>query len=135
MENLSPFEQFNNTPNNRVARLTTWIDYLDKPCRLLALVRMDMYGTHMNNTRHVPDNEPDIEIANRTMNAIITKGGNLRALSEQTGISYSTLRRSLHQSRPDRRSFTVLQLYKIAAALNVPTSVLLPDELAARDAA
>jgi lambda repressor-like predicted transcriptional regulator len=81
------------------------------------------------------DNAADIEIANRIMNAMIIKGTNLKALSEAASISHSTLRRSLHQSRPDRRSFSFREFHRIAAALKVPASTLLPDELAERNAA
>jgi lambda repressor-like predicted transcriptional regulator len=75
------------------------------------------------------DNAADVEIANQIMNALIVKGMNLKSLSDATSISYSTLRRSLHQSRPDRRSFSFREFRRIAAALEVPASTLLPDEL------
>lgn len=75
------------------------------------------------------DNTADVEIANRIMNAMIVKGLSLKALSAETGISYSTLRRSLHQTRDDRRSFSFLEFHKIAAALTVQPSVLAPASL------
>lgn len=97
---------------------------------------MNTYGGYMNttsnrdNTRH-----PDTEVANRVMNAIIVKGSNLTKLAEAAGISYSTLRRSIHQERPDRRSFTIDELIAIARALNTPASALLPEDLTAEAAA
>lgn len=89
----------------------------------------------MATTNNGVDNQPDIEIANRITNALIIKGMNLRSLSRAAGISYQTLRRSLQQNRPDRRSFTFQEFHQIATALAVQPSTLLPDELAARDAA
>lgn len=89
----------------------------------------------MNTPTTQVDNAPDVEVADRIMNAMIVKGLTLKALSDATGISYSTLRRSLHQSRPDRRSFSFREFHQIADALNVQPSTLLPDELAARSAA
>jgi len=80
------------------------------------------------------DNAPDIVIANRIMNAMVVKGVNLKSLSAKTCISYSTLRRSLHQDRPDRRSLTFKEFHQISAALAVQPSTLLPDELAERAA-
>lgn len=77
------------------------------------------------------DNSADVELANKIMNAMIVKGVSLKALSAETGISYSTLRRSLHQSREDRRSFTFRQFHKIAEALEVQPSVLAPEALVA----
>lgn len=68
----------------------------------------------------------DTEIANRITNALIIKGTNVRALSDATGISYPTLRRSLKGGR----SLTFLEFSKIAAAINVPAATLLPDSLA-----
>lgn len=73
----------------------------------------------------------DAEIAERISNALVVKNVNVQALSEETGISYSTLRRSLRGGR----SLTFAEFYKIARALNLQPSSLLPDTLAARDAA
>jgi len=89
----------------------------------------------MTNSDNPTDNTTDLQIADRVMNTIIVKGTNLKALSEATGISYSTLRRSLHQMRPDRRSFSIQELCSIAAALKVQPSLLLPAELSSRSAA
>lgn len=77
------------------------------------------------------DNTADVEIANRIMNAMIVKGISLKALSAETGISYSTLRRSLHQSRDDARSFTFQQFHRIAEVLTVQPSALAPASLVA----
>jgi lambda repressor-like predicted transcriptional regulator len=89
----------------------------------------------MDTPQTQPDNSADVEIANRIMNAMVVKAVNLKSLSDTTGISYSTLRRSLHQSRPDRRSFSFREFRRIATALKVPASTLLPDDLAERSAA
>jgi len=67
----------------------------------------------------------DAEIGNRIANALIIKGSNVRALSDATGISYPTLRRSLTGGR----SLTFLEFAKIAAAIDVPPSALLPATL------
>ena len=90
----------------------------------------------MTNADGPTANTPDVQIANRVMNAIIVKGTNLKALAEETGISYSTLRRSLHQTSTNRRSFTIQELIAVAAALQIEPSALLPaDLLIAKDAA
>lgn len=96
---------------------------------------MNNYIGFMNNTRSRADNAADIQVADRIMHAMIVKGLTLKDLADETGISYSTLRRSLHQDRPDRRSITFQEFHKIAAALSLQPSALLPDTLAARDAA
>lgn len=81
----------------------------------------------MSNTDPQLNNHTDIEVANRIMNAIVTKGSSLTALAATAGISYSNLRRSLHQERKDRRSFKVNELANIAHALNIPAAALLPE--------
>lgn len=78
-----------------------------------------------------PDNTADIQIADRIMHTMIVKGISLKTLSADTGISYTTLRRSLHQTRPDRRSFTFREFVTIAAALDMKTHDLLPEILVA----
>lgn len=83
----------------------------------------------MNTSRVGPDNNPDAQIAHRILNALIVKGIDQKALASTTGISLSTLRRSLDQKRDDSRSLTIHQLSKIAEALEVPAYVLLPDTL------
>jgi len=64
----------------------------------------------------------DAEIGTRIANALIVKGTNIRALSDATGISYPTLRRSLTGGR----SLTFLEFNKIAAAIGVQPAALLP---------
>lgn len=71
----------------------------------------------------------DSEIAERILNALIVRGLSQQTLAQEIGISHSTLRRSLDQSRGDRRSFSILELTKIAGALNVKTSILMPTAL------
>ena len=67
----------------------------------------------------------DIEIADRIMHAMIVKGVSQRELSDETGISYPTLRRSLRGNR----SFTFKEFYRIAAVMALKPSLLLPAEL------
>lgn len=77
------------------------------------------------------DHNPDVEIGNRIANALIVKGTNAKTLSDITGISYPTLRRSLTGGR----SLTIREIGNIAGALNIPTGALIPAELTAQDAA
>ncbi len=67
----------------------------------------------------------DIQICDSIHHALIVKRMNVRALSDQTGISYQTLRRSLAAGR----SFTFREFGSIANALNVPPAALLPETL------
>lgn len=69
----------------------------------------------------------DTEIAERISNALIYKNVNARDLSIETGISYKPLLASLKGNR----SLTVVEFRKIAAAIKVKPSELLPDEVAA----
>lgn len=73
----------------------------------------------------------DAEIGNRITNALIVKGTNIQSLSDATGISYPTLRRSLTGGR----SLTIREIGSIAAALEVQPFILLPATLTQQDAA
>lgn len=74
----------------------------------------------------------DTQIAEKITNALIVKKINVRALSDATGLAYPTLRRSLSGGR----SLTFMEFGKIAGAINVQPSALLPDALTAtQDAA
>ena len=73
----------------------------------------------------------DTEIAERITNALIIKHVNVKALADKTGISYPTLRRSLAGDR----SLTVVEFRKIADAIEVKPSALLPDALVDKSAA
>lgn len=84
----------------------------------------------MSNPQGVTD-ATDADIAGRITNALIVKGINVRSLSDETGISYPTLRRSLKGGR----SFSFQEFRRIAAVLDVPPSALLPDSFSGRDAA
>ena len=84
----------------------------------------------MSTSESVAADATDKEIANRIANALIIKGTNVRTLSDTTGISYPTLRRSLTGGR----SLTFLEFSKIAAAIEVKPSALLPATLT-KDAA
>jgi transcriptional regulator with XRE-family HTH domain len=77
------------------------------------------------------NHNPDVEIGNRIANALIVKGKNVKSLSDITGISYPTLRRSLTGGR----SLTIREITSIADAISVPASALLPDTLTQQAAA
>lgn len=85
----------------------------------------------MTNTDHGAQPSADTEIAERITNALIVKNIKVLALSEETGIAYPTLRRSLKGGR----SLTFAEFAKIAAAIGVQPSALLPDSLTSRAAA
>ena len=69
----------------------------------------------------------DAEIAKGILAALDAKGVTQRTLSDETGISYPTLRRSLKGNR----SFTFQEFYRIAAVLALKPSALLPEALVA----
>ncbi len=80
----------------------------------------------MNTTQAAGATEnTDTEIANRITNALIVKGISVRALSDTTGIAYPTLRLRLKGGR----SLTFQEFAKIAAAIQVHPSALLPATL------
>ncbi|NWL13260.1 hypothetical protein DM793_18510 [Paenarthrobacter nitroguajacolicus] len=91
---------------------------------------MDTYSTHMD-TPTTPPNSPDVEIGQRVQEALIVKRVTVKALAETLDMSYSTIRRTLE----GERSFTISQLSHIADRLNIQPSSLLPDTMAAREAA
>lgn len=95
----------------------------------LAIVQTDTYSKTMDTTTDRADNSADVEIARRITNALIVRGIDKKALAQQVGLSYSTLRRSLDQDRGDRRSLSFRELGKIAEALDVQPFALLPDSL------
>lgn len=90
---------------------------------------MNTYCVAMNTTEAAGAERADVYIAHQIKKAIYVHDSNKKELAEKTGISYSTIRRSLDQSRPDRRSLTVEQIEKIAAALGVQPSELVPPSL------
>lgn len=83
----------------------------------------------MNTPRVAADNSADVEIAHRIRNALIVNGIEHKALAEKSGLSYSTLRRSIDQNRDDRRSLTIQELGRIASALHVQPYALLPASI------
>lgn len=83
----------------------------------------------MNTERGRVDIAADEAIASRIMNAMIVKGISMKALAADAGMSYTTIRRSLHQSRPDSRSLDVNEFLGIAKALTIHPSALLPEEV------
>lgn len=64
----------------------------------------------------------DTQIADRIRNALIIKNVSVLTLSEETGIAYNTLRRSLKGNR----SLSFKEFGKIAEVLEVQPSALLP---------
>lgn len=73
----------------------------------------------------------DLEIATRITQALIVKNISVRSLSDETGISYPTLRRTLKGGR----SLTFLEFNKIANAIQVHPATLLPTSLTTETAA
>jgi transcriptional regulator with XRE-family HTH domain len=69
----------------------------------------------------------DTEIAARISNALIYKNVNAKDLAAKTRISYKPLLASLKGNR----SLTVVEFRKIAEAIGVQPSALLPDDVAA----
>lgn len=74
-------------------------------------------------TATATDTATDTEIADRITNALIYKNVNATDLAEKTGLSYKPLLASLKGNR----SLTVVEFRKIAAAINLKPSELLPD--------
>lgn len=102
----------------------------DTPMYLL-LSQMTRYGHRMASNKAVkhPADKTEIDLINSELD---TKGISMNALSDQTGIPYATLRRSLKGSR----ALNLLELRAIATALGVQPSQLLPADLtSAQDAA
>lgn len=85
----------------------------------------------MTTSKVQADNAADVDIANKIMNALIVKGLNIKTLSEASGIKEHTIRHSLHQSRADHRSLTFREFHRIAEALQVQPSALMPETLVA----
>lgn len=79
----------------------------------------------MTTQKNGANDATDAEIGQRIANALIVRNCNVKALSDQTGISYPTLRRSLTGGR----SLTIREVGSIAAALSVHPAALLPDSL------
>lgn len=75
-----------------------------------------------------PTNQTEIDLINQVLN---DKGVSKNSLSDQTSIPYKTLCRRLDGDG----LLTLKELRKIAAALQVWPSEILPDELIARVAA
>lgn len=71
----------------------------------------------------------DTEIAERISNALIVKNTNTKAVAAETGIAYNRLRCALKGGR----SLTFFEFTKIATAIGVKPSTLLPSSL--KDAA
>lgn len=90
----------------------------------------------MNNTEaHKANPNTDTEIAARINAALTERGINKVTFAQQVGLTYTTLRRSLEQHRGDSRSFTFRELAKIAEALQVQPSTLIPASFTEADAA
>jgi transcriptional regulator with XRE-family HTH domain len=96
---------------------------------------LNTYGVSMNTSKAAGASRADELIAHQIRNALIVQGTNQKELAAKTGISFSTIRRSLDQKRDDRRSLTIQELTKIAEAIEVPTAALLPASMTQADAA
>jgi lambda repressor-like predicted transcriptional regulator len=81
----------------------------------------------MNNSEAAGASRDDVFIAHQIRNALIVQGTNQTELANKTGIKYTTIRRSLDQTRDDCRSLTVQEIGKIAEALRIPPAILLPE--------
>lgn len=68
----------------------------------------------------------DTYIANRITTTLAANEMSLLALSEETGIAYPTLRRSIKAGR----SLSIQEIAKIADALQVPPSTFMPATFA-----
>lgn len=77
-----------------------------------------------------PPNSTDAEVGRRINAALTNTGTTARTLSDVTGISYATLRRSLAGGR----SLTIREISNIADALNIHPAALLPRTIT-KDAA
>lgn len=86
---------------------------------------MNNYSGYMINHDVGSPNQTDLAIARKIENAMIVKGVNQRTLSEETGISYPTLRRSLKGGR----SLTFNEFGRIAHVLNIDPAIMLPESL------
>lgn len=73
----------------------------------------------------------DQEIAGRITNALILKNLSARHVSDETGISYPTLRRSLKGGR----SLSFDEFIKIAGVIGVEPAALLPNTLTGKQEA
>lgn len=98
---------------------------MDRDQTVLAINRTVTYSGYMITSENGANDATDAEIAARITNALVVKNVNVRALSDQTGISYPTLRRSLTGGR----SLTFAEFGRIAGALKVQPGALLPESL------
>jgi len=98
-------------------------DYLVCIRAVLAINQTVIYSNYMTTPPNGATDATDAEIGQRIANALIVRNVNVRALSDQTGISYPTLRRSLSGGR----SLTIREIGSIASALSVQPGVLLPE--------
>lgn len=73
-----------------------------------------------------PTDQTEIDLINQTLT---NKGVSINTLADETGIPFATLRRSLKNGRP----LNLLELRKIAAALNVWPSDILPADLTTKE--
>lgn len=65
----------------------------------------------------------DVEVGRRIGEAVLIKGTTLLAVSDSTGISYATLRRSVK----GQRSLNMQQFGKIAKVLDIKPATLIPE--------
>lgn len=81
--------------------------------------------TTQMNPPHPTDLDIDIQVARSITEARHRKSKTVRSLSDETGISYPTLCKSLSGDR----SLTFNEFRRIARALDVESPLLLPEEL------
>jgi transcriptional regulator with XRE-family HTH domain len=91
------------------------------------IIKFVNYGRNMTNKQTEEVNKFHAEVGKRIGEAILIKGQSMVGVSEATGISYSSFRRSIRGARP----LNVAELAKIANALDIPPHTLLPEDLAA----
>ena len=85
----------------------------------------------MINHQQGEPNATDTAIGRRIENALIVKGVNVRQLSDETGISYPTLRRSLKGGR----SLSFREFCTITRVLDIEPADILPASLTGKAAA
>lgn len=72
-----------------------------------------------------PPQADDLEVGERVAEALIVKRVTVKALAEELGVSYSTMRRTLG----GERSFTIRQIRHVARVLNIKPAALLPEKI------
>lgn len=120
-----------NTNGNSVTKRVLGSDYLEYLRDVLAINQTATYSSRMT-TQPLGDlADTDTQIASRITNALVIRNVTMLSLSEKTGISYPTLRRSLSGGR----SLTFNEFCRIAKAIDLQPSSLLPESISAKEVA